>query len=74
MVFEVYYGTGVKFPEWRCVVCGNVVDAYILANRLRQTRPNKRFRLQSKLRFWMASQSQNRSPRDEPLLVARELE
>jgi hypothetical protein len=70
MVFEVYYGTGIKFPEWRCIACGNVVDAYILVNRLRQARPNKRFRLQGKLKLWMASQGPKQDSPKEDLLVA----
>lgn len=61
LVFEVYYGPGVKFPEWRCIVCGSVLDASILANRLHHTRPGKRLLFQSQVKLWMDSQGQNRS-------------
>jgi hypothetical protein len=67
MVFEVYYGPGTKFSEWRCVVCGNVIDAYILANRLRQSSARKRPMLESQLRGWMVSQEPNRIPLPEEL-------
>jgi hypothetical protein len=33
MVFEKYFGIGESFWGWRCVSCGEIIDAVIQKNR-----------------------------------------
>jgi hypothetical protein len=35
MVHEKFYGTEEPFWGWRCIYCGEVIDAMILENRSR---------------------------------------
>ena len=36
MVYEEFYGEEGDFFGWRCIVCGEVIDHVILANRFGQ--------------------------------------
>ena len=33
MIYEKFYGVCEQFQDWRCIVCGEILDQTILENR-----------------------------------------